>query len=122
MALSDVRLDWGIQGIGPVTTGPQQPLPPYATAAVSLPSAPLSGGSTNSLPPCCTQLPSRLLRCAFRFVVLSPPLLLSGGDAAAFSRGDSEEAPSVAEGDLISASETALLRTPRTIKNQKVQA
>jgi ribosomal protein S27AE len=25
----------------------------------------------------CTQLPSRLLRCAFRFVVLSPPLLLS---------------------------------------------
>src|ERR1019366_8188045 len=38
-------------------------------------SAPL--GSSNSLPPCCTQLPSRLLRCAFRFVVLSPPLLLS---------------------------------------------
>jgi hypothetical protein len=35
MALSEVRLDCGIQGIGPVTTGPQQPLPPYATAAVS---------------------------------------------------------------------------------------
>ena len=122
MALSEVRLDCGIQGKARSQRGRNSHSRLMRLLPFPLLSAPLSGGSSNSLPPCCTQLPSRLLRCAFRFVVLSPPLLLSGGNAAAFSGEDSEEAPSVAEGDLISASETALLRTPRTIKNQKVQA